>query len=63
MIVVGGRLPLPVAEALVARLQMPRAPNRHGLSPPLPELRVAGVRGDAVMLGAGLLPLKRAFLV
>lgn len=63
MIVIGGRLPFPVAEALVARVQMPRAPNRHGLSPPLPELRVAGVRGDAVMLGAGLLPLQRAFFV
>ncbi|NHF65951.1 ROK family protein [Xanthomonas hortorum] len=61
MIVIGGRLPTPLAEALVARLQVPRAPNRHGLSPPLPELRVASVLGDAVMLGAGLLPLQRAF--
>ncbi|MEC5078145.1 ROK family protein [Xanthomonas oryzae] len=63
MLVIGGRLPTSLTAALVARLQIPRAPNRHGLAPPLPELRATRVQGDAVMLGAGLLPLQRAFFV
>ncbi|QNH13769.1 ROK family transcriptional regulator [Xanthomonas sp. SI] len=62
-IVIGGRLPAPIGERLIERIRIPRAPNRHGLAPPLPELRIAGAAGDAVTLGAALMPLQRAFFV
>ncbi|EKU24019.1 ROK family protein [Xanthomonas translucens pv. graminis] len=60
-IVIGGRLPAPIGLRLIERIRIPRAPNRHGLAPPLPELRIAGTTGDAVTLGAALIPLQRAF--
>ncbi|KAB7766326.1 ROK family protein [Xanthomonas maliensis] len=60
-IVIGGRLPGWLGERLIARIRIPRAPNRHGLAPPLPHLCIARTRGDAVTLGAALLPLQRAF--
>lgn len=62
-IVIGGRLPPTIADLLVARISMPRAANRHGLSPPAPVVRRALVEGDAVALGAALMPLERALLL
>ncbi len=62
-IVLGGRLPHRIADVLVARIRLPRAANRHGLAPPTPTLRRALVGGDAVALGAALMPLERALLI
>ena len=45
----------------IKRIRIPRAPNRHGLAPPLPQLCIARTVGDAVTLGAALMPLQRAF--
>jgi predicted NBD/HSP70 family sugar kinase len=62
-IVIGGRLPLSIAEQLVERLRIPRAPNRHSLAPPLPTLHAGRAPGDVVTLGAALLPVQREFLI
>jgi predicted NBD/HSP70 family sugar kinase len=62
-IVIGGRVPSAIAQQLVQRLDIPRAPNRHRLAPPLPALYAARAPGDAVTLGAALLPLQRMFFV
>lgn len=61
-VVIGGRLPAAIADALVARIVLPRAPNRHGLAPPPPIVIRTQVTGDAVALGAALMPIQRAFL-
>ncbi|WP_295860457.1 ROK family protein [uncultured Xanthomonas sp.] len=60
-IVIGGRLPAAIGARLIERIRIPRAPNRHGLAPPLPQLCIARTVGDAVTLGAALMPLQRAF--
>ncbi|WP_045757674.1 ROK family protein [Xanthomonas albilineans] len=62
-IVIGGRLPAAIGTRLIERIRIPRAPNRHGLSPPLPQVCIARTVGDAVTLGAALMPLQRAFLL
>lgn len=61
-VVIGGRLPATIADVLVGRIVLPRAPNRHGLSPPEPVVIRAQVTGDAVALGAALMPIQRVFL-
>ncbi|KQM67993.1 transcriptional regulator [Sphingomonas sp. Leaf17] len=61
-VVIGGRLPAAVADALVARITLPRAPNRHGAAPPVPVVMRSQVAGDAVALGAAIMPIQRAFL-
>ncbi|MDQ1094339.1 putative NBD/HSP70 family sugar kinase [Xanthomonas sacchari] len=60
-IVIGGRLSPALGARLIERIRIPRAPNRHGLAPPLPQLCIARTVGDAVTLGAALMPLQRAF--
>ncbi len=61
-IVVGGRLPATIADTLIARIALPRAPNRHGAAPPVPVILRSQVAGDAVALGAAIMPIQRAFL-
>lgn len=61
-VVIGGRLPVGIADALLARIAPPRAPNRHGAAPPAPLVMRSQVIGDAVALGAAIMPIQRAFL-
>lgn len=61
-VVIGGRLPAAIADTLVARITLPRAPNRHSVAPPAPVVLRSQVAGDAVALGAAIMPIQRAFL-
>ena len=61
-IVIGGRLPPPIAAALAARIRIPAATERRMRPPPLPAVRPAEALGDAASLGAAVMPLQAAFL-
>jgi predicted NBD/HSP70 family sugar kinase len=63
MIAIGGRLPRSIAQALVERIILPTQPKRRGRSLPPPKVVVAEARGEAVSLGAAVMPLQRAFFV
>ncbi|MBB6250988.1 ROK family transcriptional regulator [Nitrospirillum iridis] len=61
LIVIGGRLPPSIAQALARRITIPQATNRRGYPPPLPSVVVAEAPGDPVALGAAVMPLREAF--
>lgn len=59
-IVLGGRIPRPLAQRLVGALSFYSVPRR-GLAKPLPALLVTEVEGDAAAIGAAAIPLKARF--
>ncbi|ASG25216.1 ROK family transcriptional regulator [Nitrospirillum viridazoti] len=61
LIVIGGRLPPSIAQALAERIVVPVPTNRRGYPPPLPAVVVAEAPGDPVALGAAVMPLREAF--
>ena len=63
MVVLGGRLPRPIAEALVARVTMPRNKHRRGWGPPVPLVVAAEAEGDVVAVGGAAMVLRKAFFV
>lgn len=60
VIVLGGRLPQPLADRLVQAITYYSVPRR-GLIKPLPALLVTEVDGDAAAIGAAAVPLKARF--
>lgn len=60
-IVLGGRLPVSIAEALVDRMRIPTPASRWGRYPPQPKLALAQVRTHPVAVGAAALPMQRLF--
>lgn len=60
VIVLGGRLPRPLADQLVQAIGFYSVPRR-GLIKPLPALLVTEVDGDAAAIGAAAVPLKARF--
>jgi predicted NBD/HSP70 family sugar kinase len=60
VIVLGGRLPTALAEALIADVRPFEIPRRGALRP-LPSLVPARVTGEPTALGAAVLPLKAHF--
>jgi predicted NBD/HSP70 family sugar kinase len=60
-IVLGGRLPVSIAEALVDRMRIPVQASPWGRYPPQPKLALAQVRTHAVATGAAALPMQRVF--
>jgi predicted NBD/HSP70 family sugar kinase len=63
MIVIGGRLPRSIAEALRVRITLPREGARRGIPQPVPEIVVAEVVGDPVSIGGAAAPLRSAFFI
>jgi predicted NBD/HSP70 family sugar kinase len=61
MIVIGGRLPVTIAQALVKQITIPSGASRRGRHPPLPQIVVGEAPGDPVGLGAAVIPLRDAF--
>ena len=59
--VLGGRLPVSIAEALVDRMRIPTPASRWGRYPPQPKLALAQVRTHPVAVGAAALPMQRLF--
>lgn len=59
-IVIGGRLPRPLAERLIDRIDLRAAPRR-GIDRQQPRLVPSEAVGDATALGAAILPLKLQF--
>lgn len=59
-IVLGGRLPRPLADRLVQAISYYSVPRR-GLEKPHPALLVSEVGGDAAAIGAAVIPLKARF--
>jgi hypothetical protein len=59
----GGRLPRSIAEALAARVTLPRDQHRRGWGPPIPKVVVAETTGDAVAAGDAVMRLKAAFFI
>lgn len=62
-IVIGGRLPLAIAERLAAAIEIPRTPTRHARPFPLPTVVAGAVTGDAAAVGAAAMPLQGLFFV
>jgi predicted NBD/HSP70 family sugar kinase len=62
-VVIGGRLPPPLAEALARATVLPATPTRNDMPFPLPEVVPSEVRGDAVGIGAAMLPLRALFFL
>lgn len=60
-IVIGGRLPGDLAEALAGRIRMPASPPRNDQPFPLPTIVARQVEGDAAAIGAALMPLQALF--
>ena len=60
-IVLGGRLPAPIANALMDRVHIPSPGVRWGRIPPQPRLALAQVRVQPVATGAAALPMQRLF--
>jgi predicted NBD/HSP70 family sugar kinase len=60
-IVLGGRLPVSIAEALIDRMRIPAPSSRWGRYPPQPKLALAQVRQHSVAIGAAALPMQRLF--
>lgn len=63
VIVIGGRAPRSIAEALKARISLVRDPNRRGRPPPVPEIAITEIEGDAVSIGAAAVRLQEAFFL
>jgi predicted NBD/HSP70 family sugar kinase len=62
LIVVGGRVPRSIAEALVARISVSGMPHRRRDRPaPLPSVVVAEVSGEPVSIGAAAMALQKPF--
>lgn len=59
-IIIGGRLPKPIAQRLIERLEFYSVPVR-GTDRAFPKLTTASASGDAVSLGASALCFQRAF--
>lgn len=59
-IVLGGRIPRPLAQQLVAAVEFYSVPRR-GVGKPYPALLVTEVDGDAAAIGAAAIPLKARF--
>lgn len=59
-IVLGGRLPTPLAEALASRLSFTN-PERRGRRRPVPTIMASPIAGDVSAIGAAALPLRAAF--
>lgn len=60
-VVIGGRLPVPVAQALADAVSLPQTPTRNAQPFPLPRVVASEVNGDAVAIGAALMPLQALF--
>lgn len=63
MIVIGGRLPRSIAQALKAKINLPRDGARRGIPLPVPEVVVAEAPGDSVAIGGAAAPLRSAFFI
>ena len=63
MIVIGGRLPRSIGEALRDRIALPRDGARRGIPLPVPEIVVAEAVGDPVAIGGAAAPLRSAFFI
>jgi predicted NBD/HSP70 family sugar kinase len=63
LIVIGGRLPRSIAEALAARISVAATPPRRDRGVPLPAVVVSEVPSEPVAAGAAALALKKAFFV
>jgi predicted NBD/HSP70 family sugar kinase len=63
LIVIGGRLPRSIAEALVARISVAATPPRRDRGVPLPAVVVSEIPSEPVAAGAAALALKKAFFV
>ncbi|MEE3627496.1 ROK family transcriptional regulator [Nitrospirillum sp. BR 11752] len=63
MVVIGGRLPPSIAQALVDQIVVPQQNHRRDRPPPSPKVVVAEAPGDPVALGAAVTPLRNAFFV
>ncbi|PVX28870.1 transcriptional regulator [Sphingomonas pokkalii] len=62
-VVIGGRLPAPIAAALARETILPATPTRNDMPFPLPAVVPTEVHGDAVGIGAAMLPLRKAFFL
>lgn len=60
-VVIGGRLPRGLGEALAARLSLPRTPTRNERPFPLPSIVASEVDGDATAIGAAAMALQSVF--
>lgn len=60
VIVIGGRVPRPLAERLIERIDLRAAPRR-GVDRQQPRIVPSEANGDATALGAAILPLKLQF--
>lgn len=61
-IVIGGRMPEPLAKRIIEEIKFFNVPRRK-LGRPLPQIVGSQVRGDATAIGAAATPLKEIFLV
>ncbi len=60
VVVFGGQIPPPLAEALIARTEFYNR-SRHGIYRKMPRLCVSDIRGETAAIGAATLPLKEVF--
>ncbi len=60
-VVIGGRLPAWLAEALAGSVRLPVSPTRNDRPFPLPTIVARQVDGDATAIGAALMPLRALF--
>lgn len=61
MIVLGGRLPPALASRMIAKIRFTN-PARRGHHRPEPRLMASRIGSDAAAIGAGMLPMRAAFL-
>lgn len=62
-VVIGGRLPKDIAQALARSITMPQVPHRNDMPFPLPQIVATELDGDAVAIGAALMPLQQQFFL
>ncbi|MFN3229849.1 MAG: ROK family transcriptional regulator [Asticcacaulis sp.] len=62
-IVIGGRLPKDIAQALADRIRIPSPTLRRERPAPLPEVIISQTEGDPVVLGAAAMPLQKAYFI
>ncbi|MCO5733236.1 ROK family transcriptional regulator [Rhizobium sp. SSA_523] len=60
VIVLGGQIPIPLADMLIARCTFYSKP-RHGILRRMPRLAASQIKGETAAIGAASLPLKEAF--